>query len=129
MELTKETLNELFTKFEELTKLQEMIDIKFNNAYVENKDREIVIIDGEEEIKTTEKVAWEEMKVNALNKRATEALSKIYPDIFENVKQEKEMLKDINAFENEIFGFTTERVSRFNLIKLIQAIIKLEKGE
>lgn len=129
MELTKETLNELFTKFEALTSLQEMIDIKFNNAYVENKDREIVIIDGEEEIKTTEKVAWEEMKVNALNKRATEALSKIYPDIFENVKQEKEMLKDINAFENEIFGFTTERVSRFNLIKLIQAIIKLEKGE
>lgn len=127
--MTREQLNVLEAKFDDLNKLQETISIKFNNAFVENNDREIIIMDGDQEIKTTESVAWEELKTYALNKRATEALSKVYPDIFENVKQEKEMIKDIEAFEIEMIGFQLQSISPINLIKLIQALIKLEKEQ
>jgi len=130
MELTRENLEGLYSKFEALTALQEIIAIKFNNAMVENKDREIILTeDGKEDVVVKEAVAWEEIKRFGINNRAGNALSKAYPDLFEDISNERKSLEEINKFENEIFGFTTQNISRMDLIKLIQAIVSLEKGK
>jgi hypothetical protein len=131
MKITKEIMKEFNKKYDELNKLQEVIDDNFKTIRARYDDRGAWVNDEDgKEIEVKEKNLWQEIYyLGNRDNRAADYMRKTYADLFVMKDKEERMIMEIKKFEMEKFGFDHKHLNLPNTIELIQALVKYELGK
>jgi|GEM_PF-6272207 len=122
MQITKEQIEQL----RELTNKNTEITQKVNSQMAEikrtGKDNLHKVVRGGQEQEVKEFFLWEEVYNIGINSEAGKVLEEKYKDFFADVREQEEVVNDINEFTNANLGFDFRQMNLINLIDLILSI-------
>lgn len=126
--LTKQQLNEIYQKYDELEEQQQLASELLRTAQDRFNEVEVWIEREGKKVKVPQRYLWKEVKELGRGCQAEEVLKEKHPEVFEAYDKEAEIAKEINNLTFSYLGIAKHnQISLKDILHLVEAIIDLKK--
>lgn len=122
MKLSKKIIEELYSRYDELDKVQEEASELLKQAK-ENKEAKVNITRDGKEVEVTEKDLWDEVRFMGMACEAYKILNKKYPKVFEASEKQNELARELQAWTVENLGIDYRAIKLSDIFRVVEAII------
>lgn len=129
MNITPETIQQLYQHYDELDALREAASDAIKAAK-EQQDKRVTITrrDGTKQ-EVTEKMLWEEVWNLSADSEAGAHLRQAYPDAFEKSEAAERKVAELRAFTLAELGIDAQQLKLSDIVRIVDALVDYKLNE